>query len=65
MTLIEKQTRQRGQHCDALLDKTKQRDHDKRQSQEREEEPDTEKGDGHHYNDCVMIIIQQETSREV
>ena len=43
----------------------KQRDHDKRQSQEREEELDTEEGDGHHYNDCVMIIIQQETSREV
>ena len=37
-------TRQRGQHCGAILDKTKQRDHDKRQSQEREEKPD--KGEG-------------------
>ena len=52
--------RQRGQHCNALLDKTKQRDHDKSQSQEKEEEPDKEEEDGHHCNDCVMIIIQPE-----
>ena len=52
-------TRQRGQHCDALLDKTNQRDYDKGKSQEREENLDKGEG-GHHSNDCVMIIIQQE-----